>query len=82
MKRRTKQRLWYEISRASCMASVIGVLSAVGRMEWGEISTGRGFLLAAACLLTAALSGRLAGAIDTQMRYESCRNGQAKKEAA
>lgn len=64
------------------MASVIGVLSAVGRMEWGEISTGRGFLLAAACLLTAALSGRLAGAIDTQMRYENDRSGQAKKEAA
>lgn len=64
------------------MASVIGVLSAVGRMEWGEISTGRGFLLAAACLLMAALSGRLAGAIDTQMRYESSRGGQAKKEAA
>ena len=64
------------------MASVIGVLSAVGRMEWGEISTGRGFLLAAACLLTAALSGRLAGAIDMQMRYEIDRNGQAKKEAA
>ena len=64
------------------MASVIGVLSAVGRMEWGEISTGRGFLLAAACLLTAALSGRLAGALDTQMRYENGRNGQAKKEAA
>ena len=82
MKRRTKQRLWYEISRAACMASVIGVLSAVGRMEWGEISTGRGFLLAAACLLTAALSGRLAGAIDTQMHCESHRGGQAKKEAA
>ena len=82
MKRRTKQRLWYEISRAACMASVIGVLSAVGRMEWNEISTGRGFLLAAVCLLTAALSGRLAGALDTQMRYENDRSGQAKKEAA
>ena len=64
------------------MASVIGMLSAVGRMEWGEISTGRGFLLAATCLLMAALSGRLAGALDAQMRYESCRGGQAKKEAA
>ncbi len=59
MKRETKQKIAYVTSSILTFVGLIGILSATGNMDQGNISCTAGTFIALACIAVVAVFGRL-----------------------